>query len=301
MRYYFCCIPSRWVCSSFFFSLTFQVSAKSVFGVSFFFFFFTLLLSRFWTSRGHRCCPFFPPVLAFNFYSAYKIQQSHCSSIFHRVLLTHALALSASQIVHKKKSQRIYTSMHSAGLELTKLTYTKLEDNLIRHRGDRCLRYGVPLSEPEPRGGKGCIPTVACVIAAGAKAAVGLAFASFGLTLKITAPKRSWLDLTWLTPASFLMTIFQTQLKWMLRVIFCPCNVFRTVELTTLNASSLALEKRQGKSKLTDCSEFCFTEQYFEVPYLVRQLCVSSFNWMVDTHTCKLVDWHSGREFILLP
>ena len=27
--------------------------------------------------------------------------------------------------------------MHSAGLELTKLTYIRLEDNLIRHRGDR--------------------------------------------------------------------------------------------------------------------------------------------------------------------
>ena len=56
------------------------------------------------------------------------------------MLLTHALALSASQFVHKKKSQRIYTSMHSAGLELTKLTYTRLEDNLIRHRRDR-LHY----------------------------------------------------------------------------------------------------------------------------------------------------------------
>ena len=30
--------------------------------------------------------------------------------------------------------------MHSAGLELTKLTYTGLEDNLIRHRGDRLYR-----------------------------------------------------------------------------------------------------------------------------------------------------------------
>ena len=29
--------------------------------------------------------------------------------------------------------------MHSAGLELTKLTYTRLEDNLIRHRGDRLM------------------------------------------------------------------------------------------------------------------------------------------------------------------
>ena len=47
---------------------------------------------------------------------AHRVQYSHCSSIFHRMLLTHALALSASHFVHKKKSQRIYTSMHSAGL-----------------------------------------------------------------------------------------------------------------------------------------------------------------------------------------
>ena len=53
---------------------------------------------------------------------AHRVQQSHCSSILHQVLLTHALALSASQFVHKQKSLRICTSMHSAGLELTKLT-----------------------------------------------------------------------------------------------------------------------------------------------------------------------------------
>ena len=74
---------------------------------------------------------------------AHSVQQSHCSSIFHRVLLTHALALSASQLVRKKKSPRMYTSMHSGGFELTKLTYTRLEDNLIRHRGDR-LGYTAP-------------------------------------------------------------------------------------------------------------------------------------------------------------
>ena len=94
---------------------------------AFFFFFFsfcTFSLSSFWTSRGHRCLPFSSPVLAFNFI-AHRVQQSHCSSIVHRVLLTHALALFASQFVHKKKSQRIYTSMHSAGLELTKLTKKK--------------------------------------------------------------------------------------------------------------------------------------------------------------------------------
>ena len=86
-------------------------------------------------------CPRFLP----SNFIAHRVQQSHCSSIFHRVLLTHALALSASQFVHKPKSQRIYTSMQSAGLELTKLTYTRLEDNLIRHRGDRltilCIRF----------------------------------------------------------------------------------------------------------------------------------------------------------------
>ena len=32
--------------------------------------------------------------------------------------------------------------MHLAGLELTKLTYTRLEDNLIRHRGDRLKLLG---------------------------------------------------------------------------------------------------------------------------------------------------------------
>ena len=74
---------------------------------------------------------------------------------FSSMLLTHALALSASQFVHKKKSPRIYTRMHSGGLELARLTcslyhgpnnswsaflflhYTRLEDNLMRHRGDR--------------------------------------------------------------------------------------------------------------------------------------------------------------------
>ena len=33
--------------------------------------------------------------------------------------------------------------MHSAELELTKLTYTRLEDNLIRHRGDPYRRMEI--------------------------------------------------------------------------------------------------------------------------------------------------------------
>ena len=79
-----------------------------------------------------------PPRFSPSIFNAHRVQQSHCLSIFHRVLLTHALALSASQFVHKKKSIRIYRSMHSAGLELTKLSYTRPDDTLIRHRGDPC-------------------------------------------------------------------------------------------------------------------------------------------------------------------
>ena len=80
-----------------------------------------------------------PPRFLPSIFIAHRVWLSHCSSIFHRVLLTYAPALSASQFVHKKKSSRIYTSVPSGGSELTKLTYTRLEVNLIRHRGDRFL------------------------------------------------------------------------------------------------------------------------------------------------------------------
>ena len=73
-----------------------------------------------------------PPRFLPSFFTAHRVQQSHCSSIIHRVLL------SASQFVHKKNSLRIYTSMHSGGLELTNVTFYQARgDNLIRHRGDR--------------------------------------------------------------------------------------------------------------------------------------------------------------------
>ena len=45
----------------------------------------THLLSRVWTSRRHRCRPFFPPVLACSFFIAHRVQQSRCFSIFQRV------------------------------------------------------------------------------------------------------------------------------------------------------------------------------------------------------------------------
>ena len=102
-------------------------------GIFFPFFFFksSLLLSsstrrRFylppailWTSRGDRCHPFPPPVRAFTFI-AHRVQHSHCSSIFIeiRMLLTHALALSASQLFARKSP---YEYVHSVRIEPTKL------------------------------------------------------------------------------------------------------------------------------------------------------------------------------------
>ena len=83
----------------------------------------------------HHCLMGSPRFLPSNFI-AHRVQQSHCSSIFHRVLLAHALALSAGQFVYKKKSPRFYTNIHSGRFELTKLTYARLADNLILHSGD---------------------------------------------------------------------------------------------------------------------------------------------------------------------
>ena len=44
-----------------------------------------------------------PPRYLSSMFIAHRVQQSHCSSIVHRVLLTHALALSASQLVRTRK------------------------------------------------------------------------------------------------------------------------------------------------------------------------------------------------------
>ena len=80
-----------------------------------------------------------PPGSYSQFFFAHRVQQSHCSSIFHRVLLTDALTLFRKSICAQEnvpdEFMRVCTR---GGFELTKLTYTRLEDNnLIRHRGDR--------------------------------------------------------------------------------------------------------------------------------------------------------------------
>ena len=70
---------------------------------------------------SHRCRPFFSTVLASKFCHARGLWNSTARR-FSSSELTHLVALSASQLVHKKKSIQICTNMHSGGLELTKLT-----------------------------------------------------------------------------------------------------------------------------------------------------------------------------------
>ena len=100
-----------------------------------------LLSSFFWTSRGHRCRPF-----SLRFLPSVFIAHTLGSAIpllddfSYRVLPTHALlALSASQVVHKKTSNEFIRVCTRGDSKLTKLAYIRLEDILIRHRGDRLL------------------------------------------------------------------------------------------------------------------------------------------------------------------
>ena len=99
--------------------------------------FCTLLLSSFWTSRGHRCRPFSPPVLAFNFYRAKG------SAIPLLVDFSSNVANSRSRAFRKSicAKEKLPTNLYEYALEGIRTheteTYTRLEDNLIRHRGDR--------------------------------------------------------------------------------------------------------------------------------------------------------------------
>ena len=125
------------------------------FVLPFFFFLRTLLLSSLWvTGRGHRyTVVLLPPGSCLQFCIAKRVQQSHCSSIFHRVLLTHALALSASQFVCKKKSTVCKYAL--GGIRTQETGHARLEDNLIRHRGDRLL----PLHLPDTDTSTTCLST----------------------------------------------------------------------------------------------------------------------------------------------
>ena len=95
----------------------------------------------------------FPPRAFPSIFTAHRVQQLHCSSIFHRALQTHALSRFPQVDFCARKSPHEFIRVCTrGGFELTKLTYTWLEDNLMRHRGYRQLghillrtRYEEPL------------------------------------------------------------------------------------------------------------------------------------------------------------
>ena len=60
----------------------------------------------FWTSRGHRCRPFPPPVRAFIFI-AHRVQHSHRSSIFIECCLLTLSRFPPINALSKKKSLRV--------------------------------------------------------------------------------------------------------------------------------------------------------------------------------------------------
>ena len=101
-------------------------------------FFHTHLLSSFWTSRGHRCRSFFPPLHAYKIYCAWGSANPLLVDFSSRVANVRSRAFRKSICAQEKVPTNIY-DFALRGFELTKLTYTRLEDNLIRHLDDRPL------------------------------------------------------------------------------------------------------------------------------------------------------------------
>ena len=77
----------------------------------FFFFFSSLshsLLSSFWTSRGHRCRPFSPPVLAFNYYRAWGSAVHLLVDLSSNVANSHSRAFRKSVCAQEKVPTNLY-------------------------------------------------------------------------------------------------------------------------------------------------------------------------------------------------
>ena len=102
----------------------------------FFFFFFSHF---YFPASGHAVVTSvvpFPPRFLPSFFITHSVPQSHCSSTFPSNDANARSRAFRKSVYAQEKVPTSYTSTHSAGLELTKQTYTRLEDNLIRHRGD---------------------------------------------------------------------------------------------------------------------------------------------------------------------
>ena len=108
------------------------------------FFFLTLLLSSFWTSRGHRCRPFFPPVLAFNFLSRIGFSNPTASRFSSSVANSRSRAFRKSICAQEKVPTNLYEyALCGARTHETDLCCTRLQYNVVRHRGDRRMLFVV--------------------------------------------------------------------------------------------------------------------------------------------------------------
>ena len=79
-----------------------------------------------------------PPRFLPSIFIAHRVQQSHCSSYFSSsVANSRSRAFRKSICAQEQVPTNFYEYALGGARTLTKLTYTRLEDNLIRHRGDR--------------------------------------------------------------------------------------------------------------------------------------------------------------------
>ena len=88
----------------------------------FFSFFVSLLLSTFSTSCGLRCRPFSPPGTCLQFLWRIRFSITTARRLSSNVANSRTRAFRES-IYAQEKSPRIYTTIHSGGLELTQLAY----------------------------------------------------------------------------------------------------------------------------------------------------------------------------------
>ena len=106
----------------------------------FFILFHTLLLSSFWTSRGHRCPHFSPPGFCLQVFIEHRVQQSIPPLVDYpsSVANPRSRAFRKSTCPQEKvPTNRYEHALDGARTHEIDLYYARGQpDNLIRHRGD---------------------------------------------------------------------------------------------------------------------------------------------------------------------
>ena len=111
-------------------SRTHRRTSRRLMNIFFLYFYFTHpLFFSFWTSRGwSQVSSFLPPRFLPSIFIAHRVQQSHCSSVFHQVLQTHAL--------HNKNAQ--FTSFNFQ---------PRREPKASTYRRGACVQYDTYVTE----------------------------------------------------------------------------------------------------------------------------------------------------------